>query len=264
MAGIFTSGVTELCRWSTLCCACKQKLRMQKRRNSQQSRVKAPHAATQQFSSSADTAGMCAGAVQSTSVCIGPRNNGTFVCVCFQEILGGGVLGVSGGGCGLGARLPSDAAARHAQEATSKDEGLPVSIRSLCPSRAANLAICTYHQEPISTNTKIVGSNVPIQGGSPVSMCLFKEALPFLFQEVPLHPSNEDTFIAGALLRLTSVSTCTGRLVSTHTVSVVGDLPHAAGARGGAERCAESRPHRLPYLRLCSSLRVRRNTHPWS
>ncbi len=55
-----------------------------------------------------------------------------------------------------------------------------------------------------------------------------------------------------------------GGLVPTHAVPVVRDLPHAAGARGGAAGGAEGRPDRVPHLRLRAALHQLLHPHPWA
>ena len=53
-----------------------------------------------------------------------------------------------------------------------------------------------------------------------------------------------------------------GWLVPAHAVPVIGDLPHAAGARGGAAGGAQGRPDRVPHLRLCAALHQLLHPHP--
>ena len=53
-----------------------------------------------------------------------------------------------------------------------------------------------------------------------------------------------------------------GGLVPAHALPEQRDLPHAAGARGGAARGAQGGPHRLPHVRLRAALCVRLHAHP--
>ena len=53
-----------------------------------------------------------------------------------------------------------------------------------------------------------------------------------------------------------------GWLVPAHAVPVIGDLPHAAGAGGGAAGGAQGRPDRVPHLRLCAALHQLLHPHP--